>query len=296
MQYKTRNLIVLLSVMFIVMLFGGYFVVWSYPSRIEKSQNELNDIQRKIKQLDGIDTEFFTLEKLLLEKEEKLASIDKQIEADITTANVYDYLNKILNYSGIIEFNLSFKEQKNFGSYGFNTYNLQGDAEFRRIYNFINYLEQGPHVYEIVRLKLQGMESKNEETDKMELILPFDMEIKAYFATVEDLQNDAKKLSDVKVATAQDPFYPSILRNLPLNTDALLEVEQASLKAIIPGKALIADNGGEIHVLREGDRVYLGYLTRIDTENNLVEFTLNKGGIIEKIVLNLEFDANKDKK
>ena len=130
----------------------------------------------------------------------------------------------------------------------------------------------------------------------MELILPFDMEIKAYFATVEDLQNDAKKLSDVKVATAQDPFYPSILRNLPLNTDALLEVEQASLKAIIPGKALIADNGGEIHVLREGDRVYLGYLTRIDTENNLVEFTLNKGGIIEKIVLNLGFDANKDKK
>jgi hypothetical protein len=32
----------------------------------------------------------------------------------------------------------------------------------------------------------------------------------------------------------------------------------------------------------------LGYLTKIDYDNNTVDFILNKGGIIEKVTLELE--------
>jgi hypothetical protein len=37
----------------------------------------------------------------------------------------------------------------------------------------------------------------------------------------------------------------------------------------------------------EGEQVYLGYLTKIDYDNNSVSFILNKGGIIEKVTLEL---------
>ena len=38
----------------------------------------------------------------------------------------------------------------------------------------------------------------------------------------------------------------------------------------------------------EGDQVYLGYLTEIDYDKNEVHFVLNKGGIIEKVTLELD--------
>ena len=296
MEYKTRNLIILGTIFLIVTLTGSYFMLWSYPNKIDTVQGELDDVLRKIKALEGIESEFAMLDELLKEKESRLSNIDKQIVPTITTANVYDYLNQILNYSGIIEFNLSTKDHQEFGTYGYNSYNLQGEAKFRQIYNFIWYLEHGPHVYEIVSLKVSGLERRDEKSERLELVLPFEMEIRAYFAGVEELETNAKSLEDVKVVQAKNPFYPFILRNLPPNSDNLLEVESAKLKAIIPGKALIADGNNEIHVLREGDRVYLGYLTRIDTENNRVEFTLNKGGIIEKFVLNMEFEEKSNKK
>ena len=44
----------------------------------------------------------------------------------------------------------------------------------------------------------------------------------------------------------------------------------------------------QYYMLWEGDEVYLGYLTKINYENNTVAFVLNKGGIIEKVQLQLE--------
>jgi len=37
--------------------------------------------------------------------------------------------------------------------------------------------------------------------------------------------------------------------------------------------------------LEEGDEVYLGYVTKIVPEEGRVEFTLNKGGIVERFEL-----------
>ena len=59
----------------------------------------------------------------------------------------------------------------------------------------------------------------------------------------------------------------------------------------MPNKALIADNSGKIHELAEGDRVYLGYLNKINVEKNEVGFVLNKGGIVERFTLKIRFKA-----
>ena len=99
-----------------------------------------------------------------------------------------------------------------------------------------------------------------------------------------------RTLNNVRFASARDPFYPYIRANIPPNFDGLLEAERAELRAIVAGKALIADHTGVVHMLKPGDEVYLGYVSRINPEKNEVEFTLNKGGIIEKFVLKLSFD------
>ena len=83
-------------------------------------------------------------------------------------------------------------------------------------------------------------------------------------------------------------FYPLIRNEIPPNIDDLLDVQAAQLLALIPEGAFIADSKGVTYLLWEGDQVYLGYLTEIDYDKNEVHFVLNKGGIIEKVTLELD--------
>ena len=186
-----------------------------------------------------------------------------------------------------------YTETINTKGYGYNIYNIKGEGSFSTIYKFIWYIERGPQIYKIKKLSLRGIEGA--KTDRSKLII-FEIEIWALFAAVKDLPPIKRKLSDVVVAEVKDPFTPYVSRGLPPNRENLLEVERATLKAVIPGKAFIADHKGKVHVLKEGDKVYLGYTTKINAEKSQVEFTLNKNGIVQKFVLKLRFSRNKRRK
>ena len=83
-------------------------------------------------------------------------------------------------------------------------------------------------------------------------------------------------------------FSPLIKENLPPNTENLLIVTNAKLQGLTSDQAFLLDEKGNMIVLKEGDRVYLGYLTRIDKSAGQVEFTLNKGGFLETVVIGLK--------
>jgi len=51
----------------------------------------------------------------------------------------------------------------------------------------------------------------------------------------------------------------------------------------------VLDQRNEIRTLREGDEVYLGYVTRLDPERGTLQCTLNKGGIIERVELKIRY-------
>jgi hypothetical protein len=89
-----------------------------------------------------------------------------------------------------------------------------------------------------------------------------------------------------------DPFSPVISSGIPPNMNSLVEIERSDLKAVIPGKAFVLDQGNEIRTLREGDEVYLGYVTKLDSESGRLEATLNKGGIIQKVELKIRYGPN----
>lgn len=290
MTYKTRNIIILSVFILFIAGFIGYVNLFHFPGKINKVTQQNEELKKQIVALDHIEEQYFQLKKMIEEKEKKLSQLDKKIVAQVSSAESYNYLNQILGYVGFIEFNLYFAGSFQGQGYGYNTYTLRGEASFKKIYDFIWFLERGPSIYKINKLQLRGVESVDPETELQMLVVPFEMELLAYYAEINDLPPIRKTLRNVWVRNARNIFYPYVLRNLPANIDNLIEVERAELRAIIPGKILIADHEGKIHILENGDEVYLGYLTRIDSENQLVEFTLNKGGIYEKIVLNLKFE------
>jgi molybdopterin converting factor small subunit len=290
LTYKTRNIIILSIFILLVTGFMGYVNLFYYPGKIDTATEQNEELKKQIATLDNIEEQYFQLKKIVQEKEKKLSQLDKKIVAQVSSAESYNYLNQILGYVGFIEFNLYFTGSFQGEGYGYNTYTVRGETAFKKIYDFIWYLERGPSIYKINKLQLRAVESIDPETEIQMLVVPFEMELLAYYAEINDLPPIRRTLNNVWIRNAKNIFYPYVLRNLPPNVDNLIEVERAELRAIIPGKILIADHEGKIHVLQNGDEVYLGYLTRIDTEKKQVEFTLNKGGIYEKFTLDLKFE------
>ncbi|MFZ0389095.1 MAG: hypothetical protein WAN36_01445 [Calditrichia bacterium] len=290
MTYKIRNIMVLAAFCGLVGLVGGFFIFYYYPGKIKKLNTEIENTQKQIAALDGIEEQFLQLEEVIRTQEQRLESLDKRVLAEVSPAATYKYLNTILNYSGTLDFNLYYSGGKKDKGFSYNVYRVKGEGSFQNIYRFLSYLDYGPEFYRINKLSMRLMESKDGITGRYQVTVPFEIELWALFSEVKNLPEIKRTLNDVKIENVSNPFYPLIQRNIPTNTRNLLEVERAELKAVLPDKAMIADNNGEIHVLRVGDEVYLGYLKSIDHANNRVEFVLNKGGIVETYALDLSFD------
>lgn len=287
MTYKTRNLAILGSILGIIILYTAYALLIAYPGENKEVQQKLARIKGKITALKGIEKEYYTYEELIREQEKKLASFDKELISDATSASTYDYLNNILKFIGPLEFNLNYKGNKQNEKYGYNIYSVKGEGTFERIYEFIWYIERGPMILRINKITLRGVERGKGTRRASDLIIPFDLEIWAYYGNFEGLPEVDRPLDNIAISQVKSPFVPLIRRRLPTNTAGLLEVERADLQAIVPGKALIADHRGKIHELQRGDKVYLGYLTSINPSTSEVVFTLNKGGVIQKFTLSL---------
>jgi len=289
LSYKLRNIIVLISLVVLLGGVSGYFTLYHYPKKIKIVQKKIDGIKKQISNLAGVEEEYKNIEKIIKEKEQRLANLDRKIVPAVTPANSYQYLNTILNYSGVLDFDMLYQGVKSAGRYSYNVYNIKGEGPYYKIYKFITFLEKGPQVYKINKLTMRMVEDKDKETSAYRIIITFEMEIWALFADVQNLPPIKRTLGNVYVKRASNPFYPYIYRNIPANVDERLEVERAELKAILPDKIMVADAEGKIHELQEGDKVYLGYLKRIDHENNKAYFVLNKGGIVETFELHIRF-------
>jgi cell division protein FtsL len=292
-NYKFRNTIVLGILLLLVCILSAAALLWYYPTKIGDVEKNIVKLKKQIAALDGIDEEYYDLENTIKEQEQKLSKLDKRIASSVSPASTYHYLNSILHYSGLLDFNLLYLGNKSLKGYNYNIYSVKGEGSYATIFRFISYIERGPEFYKINSLEMRVVESKDEETGRTQIVIPFDMELWALYADVKDLPRIKRTLGNVSVYRVRNPFYPYIYRNIPANVDGLLEVERAELKAVMPDKAMIADKNGKIHVLREGDRVYMGYLSKIDVERNEIEFILNKGGIVDNFKLRLRFSESK---
>ncbi len=289
MSYKLRNIVVLATLCFLLLAVSGYIVFYHYPKKINTVEKKIASLKKQIASLEGVEEEYNNIDKIIKEKEQRLANLDKRVVPAVTPSESYRYLISILKYSGVMDFDMLYQGTADGKGYKYNIYNIKGEGPFHKIYEFVTYLEKGPLFYKIEKLNLRMVETKDEETRMYQIVIPFEMEIWALYADVPDLPPIRRSLASVKVPRASNPFYPYVYSDLPANLDELPEVERAELKAIVSDKVFIQDAEGKIHELKEGDKVYLGYLKQIKSEDNEAEFILNKGGIVEKFSLFIRF-------
>ena len=289
MSYKIRNSIALAVLLLLILCVGTYIRAFNLPKQQKTVEKQIKQIEDELQNTPNLYNQFNDLSALLTDTQKRWENRNKDIPPVDQTAQSYAYFSKLIDLSGYVKLDMIYAGVQMKGNYGYNVYNLKGEAPFDNLYRFIWYLENDRKLYKVNSLSLKGLEVAPTDKEEGKVLVTFDMAVHAYFSSVSELSSSLGERSITPNSLTVDPFAPVISSGIPPNTRNLVEIERSDLKAVIPGKAFVLDQNNLIKTVQEGDEVYLGYVTKIDPENGRIECTLNKGGIIEKVELKIHY-------
>ncbi|MBI3110826.1 MAG: hypothetical protein HYZ01_04545 [Ignavibacteriales bacterium] len=297
MSFKLRNTIVL-AVLFVLIAGGGGFY-WMYyqPQQLSAAQTEIDRIDRELVDFPNTVRQVEDLTNLLVDTRRRYDSRSKEIPPFDISSQTYAYMSRGIDeagftqQNGFIRFNMRYKGSKTIGDYGYNMYELlDGEGEFENLYKFIYFLENGNRLYKVNHITFDNREAVLDGGTDTRKWIAFSMELHAYFTKIPELSTSLAAKSLPVVPSPADPFNPLVLSVVPKAApEGEINPENVEVKAILPGKVFAMD-GEELHVLHLGDKVWNGYVSRISPAESKVEFTLNEGGIIRKLVKKIAFD------
>jgi hypothetical protein len=294
LSYKLRNSIVLGILLLLILGIGTYIRAFNLPKQHEVIKAEVKRIDEELQNTPNLVNEFNDLSAQLAETQRRWENRNRDIPHTDITSETYAYFSRIIDLSGDVKLNLLYAGTQQRGNYGFNVYNLKGEAPFDHYYKFIWFLENGRKLYKIQTLTAKGVEVPPRINSEGGMIVTFEMIVHAYFSSVPELSSAPAEREILPNYLVVDPFSAVISSGIPPNLRGLIEIERSDLKAVIPGKAFVLDQDNVIQTLGEGDEVYLGYVTRILPDEGRIECTLNKGGIIEKVELKIRYGTQQN--
>ena len=291
MSYALRNSIVIGVLLVLALGVGIYWIEMRWVEQIDVLEAREKELRGDLKNINAMlsiyDSTLATLNRLKDRWQARRQIVPAKDNPARTLAYLYELLNPLS-----VNFDFLHKGDNDEASYSVNTYALQGEGRFKDIYAFIWQLEHGRRFHTVDLLQLEYSESGGgKRSDKWDWTT-FKMIFRAYFepgSRVEDLPATEELVPPV--LGTRNPFRPLITKTLPENHLGLFEVEGAQLKGLSHNMVYLMDRSGQIHHLHKGDRVFMGKLDKVDIFRNQVEFVLNKGGIWERVTLNVETRA-----
>ncbi len=287
MTYIIRNTVVLGSVLAVILILGIYLTSFSLPKKLNAIEKDIKRIQVELQNTPDLANQYNVTAATLADMKKRWETRNKDIPPKDITGETYGYLNHTIDVSGEIKMDMTYVGPKDFGRYGYNVYTIKGEAPFGNLYRFIWLAENGRRLLKISNMSLRGYESVTKDTREFKELVLFDIELQSYFSTIPELNNAPNQQNPVPVSLASNPFFPLITHEIPPPQAGEIEIERSDLKAVANGKAFIIDQNQKSRVLEEGDKVYLGYVTKIYPNEGKIECLLNRGGVAERYELKI---------
>jgi hypothetical protein len=291
MNRKLKSTLGLVGLLIFILVAGGIYLFIFQKGKIKDMNAELEKLKANDYNTEQLTAQFkeMTAREAILDS--VLASRRFNIPQNLSSIKFFDFTNSISSgfNNDKTQVNVEYVDKKPEKEFFYYEYKLSGTGTFTDVHQLIYAIEKSKELKKIKGLAL----SSTVQTDKdgmPNFLVSFSMNVDVYYSTNNRFASSKLKENDITSGPIYDVFYPLIRNELPPNLDNLLDVQGARLLALIPEGAFLADSKGNTFLLWEGEQVYLGYLTKIDYENNRVTFILNKGGIIEKVDLSLEKD------
>jgi len=291
MDRKIKNTIILIALLLFISVVGSVFTFFIQNGDIDlrkKRINELNLNAQNAYSTQELIVQLNTLKSRAAELDSILALRKFNIPVNLPQSQFFNFINKVsFNFAPESNINIEYKTIEQFQHYKYYKYRLFGTAFYNDVYKMIYAIEQSKELKKILSTSFDNFVKVDEEGIP-QYFVTYNIECAVYYSDNDRYASSVSKENRLIPNPIYDVFYPLIRNEILPNIDGLLDVQSAQLLAIIPEGAFLVDSKGTTYLLWEGDKVYLGYLTEIDYNSNVVHFVLNKGGIIEKLTLTLE--------
>ena len=292
MTYKLRNTIALGVVWFVITIIGVIlWAIWQ-PRQINKITKATQAINKQLEDLPGLTDDVQRLTVQFQDIKRRYDSRSKEIPQFDVSSQTYGYMSQGIDEAGFLKFDMKFIGTSEKTSWGFNSYKLElGEAQFENLFKFVYFLENGRRLYKIASMRLEQKEAIDPDTKEVAKWISFDMEIHAYFVrNVPELGTSLAAQSLTMIPSPYDPFHNMITQTLAIEAPpGEINADQVLVKAVLPGKAFVLTDKSLI-VLHLGDKVWRGNVTRVNPAESAVEFTLDEGGVVRKLIKKILFD------
>jgi hypothetical protein len=285
MNIRIRNTLTIALVGGLIVGAGTWGVRIYLPARVSKVQQELQEKQSELAEYQAMAAQIEEVGKRREQAARDWSTREHLIPLVSTAHEVYGAITHIAESKcHSLPYSYGFVERAKQDDAEYIQLELHGAGPFIDVYRFIWELENARDLYAITGIRLRWVDDDEAGTGQ----LSFNLGIRAYVGGDGPHADLVAARAEPKFPwISYNPFTPLVREHLPPNDRGLVEVERSSLRALSPTYAFIEDQFGELVTLEEGDEVYLGYLTRINTAASKARFTLNKGGLIETLDLEL---------
>lgn len=295
MKLRIKNSLIILTILIIVILAGSIYSFAVQRKTITQRTNKLNSLMKSYQGADVLRALLKEYEKNETIMDTVLASYPVNIPKLLPEEKFYDFVNRYSNESLIYTgTSVEFRERKTENDLNYYVYRLYGTGYFTDVYSLIYAIE---HSRELKRIESAEIKANTVVNSRgvPKYLVSFDLLVDVFYANsnlycTPNLLENAFEPADICNA-----YFPLIRNEIPPNTEGLPDIQNAILISLVPQGAFIQVNQGDTFLMEKGDAVYLGYLTDIDYNAGSVTFTLNKGGLIEEVVLQLGNHKNRGK-
>lgn len=288
MNKKIRSTLGLLGLLLLILIAGGIYIFVFQQGTISDKEEKLEELNANVYDPEELRIRYENLLKRSAILDSILSARKFNIPQNLSSIKFYNFVNSILSgFSEETQVNVEFVGQIRDKEFFVYEYKLSGSGYFNDVYKLIYAIEQSKELKKVTHLTLGNLIRTDAEGLPLFLV-SFEMTAQVYYSSDNRFAPAEFVENNLSTGPIYDAFYPLIRNEIPPNIDGLLDVQGAKLLALIPEGAFIADTKGSTFLVWEGEQVYLGYLTMIDYNNSTVNFILNKGGIIEKVTLDLD--------
>jgi hypothetical protein len=293
MNRKLKNTLGLVAILIFLLLAGGIYVFVFQRGKLNEKRIKLRELESINYNTEQLNIQLRSLEKRAASLDSILSSRKFNIPQNLSSIKFYSFINQIsAGFSPNTQIDVEFLSQKKDKEFFYYEYKITGNGPYNDVYRLIYSIEQSKELKKIKNLTLTNQISTTKD-GVPNFVVNFAGSVAVYFSSDNRFAPAIFVENNLLTRLKYDSFYPLIRTSIPPNVDDLLDIQGAKLLALIPEGAFLADTKGNTYLLWEGEQVYLGYLTKIDYEHNVVGFILNKGGIIEKVEFGLDKEVNK---
>ncbi len=283
MNYGLRNTLIL-ALTLILMTGGGWlFVNWMFSSTLEELKE---DAEQKEQTLSELTMTADLYDETVMEHTRQVyiqENHPKELFLNPNAGRLYDYLITLNQGISFTELNYSVEDSIVHDHYGVVNVNVSGEGIYRNLYNFIYRMENSSPIIHIRSMQLQNIN----ELEKLSRV-NFQLSLALYYNR-DDQFDRVTTLATVQGPgnIGHNPYY-SLIHPVPPNEDEQVDVDNSRIIGMTSRYILVRDQNAALQRLTVGDRVYLGALQQIDTDDQVAVFHLNRGGLFDRVTLTLE--------